>query len=49
MIRDRLSCMRFLDLGLEDPVLDANTIWPFREDVVDAGLSTRLPKTPIRD
>ena len=31
LIRDRLSFMRFLDLGLADPVPDANTIWTFRE------------------
>jgi transposase, IS5 family len=42
MIRDRLSFMRFLDLGLEDPVPDATTIWLFREAVVDAGLVDRL-------
>src|SRR3954465_9021779 len=41
LIRDRLSFMRFLRLGLTDPVPDANTIWTFREalkgaDVVDA-------------
>ena len=31
LIRDRLSFMRFLDLGLEDAVPDATTIWLFRE------------------
>jgi DNA-binding MarR family transcriptional regulator len=31
LIRDRMSFMRFLDLGLEDPVPDATTIWLFRE------------------
>src|SRR6195952_2708687 len=31
LIRDRLSFMRFLGLGLTDPVPDANTIWNFRE------------------
>ena len=30
LIRDRLSFMRFLDLGLEDAVPDATTIWLFR-------------------
>ena len=30
-IRDRLSWMRFLGLGLADPTPDANTIWTFRE------------------
>jgi Transposase domain (DUF772) len=34
--------MRFLDLGLEDPVPDATTIWLFREAVVDAGLIDKL-------
>jgi hypothetical protein len=27
-LRDRLTWMRFLGLGLGDPVPDANTIWP---------------------
>ncbi len=31
LIKDRLSFMRFLGLGLADPVPDANTIWAFRE------------------
>ena len=31
MIRDRLSFMRFLGLGLEDSVPDAKTIWLYRE------------------
>ena len=30
-IRDRLSFMRFLGLGFEDPVPDAKTVWLFRE------------------
>ena len=42
MIRDRLSFMRFLDLGLEDPVPDATTIWLFREALVEAGLIDKL-------
>ena len=36
-IRDRLSFMRFLGLGLADPVPDANTIWTFREALTEAG------------
>jgi IS5 family transposase len=41
LIKDRLSFMRFLGLGLSDAVPDANTIWTFREalkkaDAVDA-------------
>src|ERR1700720_3033188 len=31
LIRDRLSFMRFLGLGLADTVPDANTIWTFRK------------------
>ena len=31
LIRDRLSFMGFLGLGLADTVPDANTIWGFRE------------------
>jgi IS5 family transposase len=38
MIRDRLTFMRFLRLGLEDPVPDATTIWLFREQLARAGL-----------
>jgi IS5 family transposase len=46
LIKDRLSFMRFLGLGLSDPVPDANTIWTFREalkrtDAVD-GLFRRF-------
>lgn len=42
LIRDRLSFMRFLDLGLEDAVPDATTIWLFREALVEADLIDRL-------
>lgn len=42
MIRDRLSFMRFLDLGLEDALPDATTIWLFREALVEAGLIDKL-------
>ncbi len=37
LIKDRLSLMRFLGLGLADPVPDANTIWTFREALKRAG------------
>ena len=36
LIKDRLSFMRFLGLGLADPVPDANTIWTFREALTKA-------------
>src|SRR5918994_3052969 len=36
LIKDRLSLMRFLGLGLADPVPDANTIWSFRETLTRA-------------
>jgi IS5 family transposase len=39
---DRLSFMRFLGLGLADPVPDANTIWTFREALKRAGAVERL-------
>ena len=39
LIRDRLSFMRFLGLRLADTVLDANTIWTFREALTRARLS----------
>lgn len=35
-LRDRLSFMRFLGLGLEDRVPDATTIWLYREQLVEA-------------
>jgi transposase, IS5 family len=49
LIKDRLSFMRFLGLGLADAVPDANTIWTFREalkkaDAVD-GLFARFDET----
>jgi IS5 family transposase len=36
LIKDRLSFMRFLGLGLANPVPDANTIWTFREALTRA-------------
>jgi transposase, IS5 family len=36
LIKDRLSFMRFLGLGLCDTVPDANTIWMFREALTKA-------------
>src|SRR3954447_12225337 len=36
LIKDRLSFMRFLGLGLGDRVPDANTIWTFREALTRA-------------
>ncbi|MBB4267315.1 IS5 family transposase [Roseospira visakhapatnamensis] len=36
-VRDRLSFMRFLGLGLEDRVPDATTVWLYREQLVRAG------------
>ena len=41
-IRDRLSFMRFLGLGLEDTVPDATTVWLFREALARAGLVKTL-------
>jgi transposase, IS5 family len=42
LIRDRLSFMRFLGLGLEDVVPDATTVWLFREALAKAGLVKTL-------
>ena len=36
-IRDRLSFMRFLDLGIEDRAPDAKTVWLYREKLARAG------------
>ena len=41
-LRDRLSFMRFLGLGLQDPVPDATTIWLFREQLTEAGAIEEL-------
>src|SRR4051812_32450374 len=41
-IRDRLSFMRFLGLGLEDRVPDAKTVWLYREKLAQAGLVEAL-------
>ena len=41
-LRDRLSFMRFLGLGLEDPTPDATTIRLYREQLVRAGLVDEL-------
>src|SRR5262245_42082368 len=41
-IRDRISFMRFLGLGLEDGVPDATTVWLFREALAKAGLVKTL-------
>ena len=42
LIKDRLSFMRFLGLGLADRVPDANTIWTFREALKKADAVDRL-------
>ncbi len=36
-LRDRLSFVRFLGLGLEDTVPDARTVWLYREQLAQAG------------
>lgn len=41
-IRDRLSLMRFLDLGVEDRVPDAKTVWLYREKLAQAGMVRSL-------
>jgi len=41
-IRDRLSFMRFLDLGPGDSIPDATTIWLFREQLTRAGAIDKL-------
>jgi len=37
-VNDRISFMRFLHLGIEDPVPDATTVWLFREQLTQAGI-----------
>jgi len=41
-VRDRLSFMRFLGLGLEDRAPDARTVWLCREGLAEAGLVEEL-------
>lgn len=41
-LRDRLSFIRFMGLGLEDRVPDATTVWLYREYLAEAGLVTDL-------
>jgi transposase, IS5 family len=41
-LRDRLSFMRFLGLGLEDAVPDAKTLWLYREALAKAGAVAEL-------
>lgn len=41
-IRDRLSFMRFLGLGLSDTVPDAKTVWLFRDFLTSAGAVDKL-------
>lgn len=41
-IRDRLSCLRFLDLGIEDRVSDAKTVWLYREKLAKAEMVKAL-------
>jgi IS5 family transposase len=42
LVRDRLSWMRFCQLGPEDRVPDANTLWDFREALIRAGALDNL-------
>ena len=42
LVRDRLSWMRFCGLGPGDAVPDANTLWDFREALVEARIFDRL-------
>jgi transposase, IS5 family len=41
-LRDRLSFMLFVGLALHDPVPDAKTLWPYREQLARAGAVERL-------
>lgn len=48
-VRDRLSFMRFLGLGLEDRVSDAKTVWFYREGLAKAGVVEALFKQFARN
>src|SRR5215210_2674651 len=41
-ILDRLSFMRFLGLGINDPVPDAKTIWLFRDNLASGNMIEKL-------
>jgi len=41
-LRDRLSFMRFLGLGIEDKVPDAKTVWLYRERLAQVGVIEAL-------
>jgi len=41
-IRDRLSCMRFLGVGLESRIPEGTTVWLFRERLKELGLMNPL-------
>ncbi len=41
-IMDRISFMRFLELGVGDRIPDAKTIWHFREQLTKAGIVEKL-------
>jgi transposase, IS5 family len=41
-ILDRLSFMRFLGLGINNPVPDAKTIWLFRDNLAGGGMIEKL-------
>jgi IS5 family transposase len=42
VINDRLSFQRFLGLGLDDKVPDANTLWDFKEALAKSGMDKEL-------
>jgi len=42
LVRDRLSWMRFCGLTIADPVPDANTLWDFREALIEADALDKL-------
>lgn len=44
-VLDRLSFMRFLGLGINNPVPDAKTIWLFRDKLTAGGMIERLFNT----
>jgi transposase, IS5 family len=41
-LKDRLSFLRFIGLGLHHPIPDAKTIWLYREQLARAGAIERL-------
>ncbi len=48
-INDRLTFIRFLGLSLGDNIPDQNTIWSFRENLINKGVNDRIKQGEITE